>query len=258
MASRFRKGRVLIAGDAAHLTSPLGGQGVNTGLGDAFNLGWKLALVVRGRAHESLLDTYEAERKPAVKKMEGATTQWTNVLAGHDYVSRILRRYVVLALLRSPGIQGWVLSRRSALHPSYRGGPLTSEKSSGFLSGLFRRKVQPGDECPDALCRRTGQPEPTRLGREIGAGWGLLFFGGKDDEIRACGSAARMRLGDDLRVFRIVRSSSRLEAIEDHQGEIRRAYRPGEKTAILIRPDGYLAWRALGAKEKLTISTHQK
>jgi 4,5-epoxidase len=65
MASTFRKGRVLIARDAAHLTSPLAGEGVNTGLNDAFNLGGKLALVIQGRADERLVDTYEAERRPS-------------------------------------------------------------------------------------------------------------------------------------------------------------------------------------------------
>jgi 4,5-epoxidase len=64
LASTYRRGRILLAGDAAHIHSPFGGQGMNTGLGDAHNLGWKLALVIRGRAAERLLDTYEAERRP--------------------------------------------------------------------------------------------------------------------------------------------------------------------------------------------------
>jgi 2-polyprenyl-6-methoxyphenol hydroxylase-like FAD-dependent oxidoreductase len=63
-ATTYRKGRVLLAGDAAHIMSPLGGQGLNTGLGDAVNLGWKLAATVLGRAPEGLLDTYDGERRP--------------------------------------------------------------------------------------------------------------------------------------------------------------------------------------------------
>jgi 2-polyprenyl-6-methoxyphenol hydroxylase-like FAD-dependent oxidoreductase len=63
-ATTYRRGRVLLAGDAAHVMSPLGGQGLNTGIGDAVNLGWKLAATVRGRAPEGLLDTYERERHP--------------------------------------------------------------------------------------------------------------------------------------------------------------------------------------------------
>jgi len=63
-ASAYRDGRVLLAGDAAHIHSPLGGQGLNLGLGDAMNLGWKLAATIRGDAPEGLLDTYESERHP--------------------------------------------------------------------------------------------------------------------------------------------------------------------------------------------------
>jgi hypothetical protein len=63
-ATTYRKGRVLLAGDAAHVHSPLGGQGLNTGIGDAMNLGWKLAATIHGWAPEDLLDTYTAERHP--------------------------------------------------------------------------------------------------------------------------------------------------------------------------------------------------
>jgi 2-polyprenyl-6-methoxyphenol hydroxylase-like FAD-dependent oxidoreductase len=67
IADRFRKGRVLVAGDAAHSHSPIGGQGMNTGMQDAYNLGWKLALVAPGRARETLLDSYGAERRPVAR-----------------------------------------------------------------------------------------------------------------------------------------------------------------------------------------------
>ncbi|KAG1256417.1 hypothetical protein G6F65_016320 [Rhizopus arrhizus] len=68
-ASAYRNGRVLLAGDAAHMHSPLGGQGLNLGIGDAMNLGWKLAAVVRGDAGEALLDSYQAERHPIGAKV---------------------------------------------------------------------------------------------------------------------------------------------------------------------------------------------
>ena len=63
-AASYREGRVLLAGDAAHVHSPAGGQGLNVGVQDAVNLGWKLAQVVHGTSPESLLDTYQAERHP--------------------------------------------------------------------------------------------------------------------------------------------------------------------------------------------------
>ena len=100
MASTFRNGRVLIAGDAAHLTSPLGGQGVNTGLNDAFNLGWKLALVIEGRADARLIDTYEAERRRAVERIDRATAAWTSVLFGDSLGARFVRRWIALPAMR--------------------------------------------------------------------------------------------------------------------------------------------------------------
>jgi hypothetical protein len=74
-ATTYRRGRVLLAGDAAHIHSPLGGQGLNTGLGDAMNLGWKLAATVHGHAPEGLLDTYAAERHPIGARV----LDWTRV-----------------------------------------------------------------------------------------------------------------------------------------------------------------------------------
>ena len=68
LAETYRRGRVLLAGDAAHIHSPLGGQGMNTGIGDGENLAFKLALVVTGRADAALLDTYEAERRPVARR----------------------------------------------------------------------------------------------------------------------------------------------------------------------------------------------
>jgi 4,5-epoxidase len=73
---------------------------MNSGLGDAFNLGWKLALAVQGRAAEVLVATYEAERRPATARIERAATQWTNILLEEGSANRFLRRYVMLPAMR--------------------------------------------------------------------------------------------------------------------------------------------------------------
>ncbi len=73
MAQHFRKGRAFLLGDAAHIHSPAGGQGMNTGIGDAINLAWKLATVVAGRAGDNLLDTYEAERIGFARQLVATT-----------------------------------------------------------------------------------------------------------------------------------------------------------------------------------------
>ncbi len=80
LADTYRRGRMMLAGDAAHIHSPLGGQGMNTGIGDAENLAWKLALVISGRADAGLLDTYEAERRPIAKDVLTSTSGVTELV----------------------------------------------------------------------------------------------------------------------------------------------------------------------------------
>jgi 4,5-epoxidase len=247
IASMFRRGRVLIAGDAAHLTSPLGGQGMNTGLNDAFNLGWKLALVVNGRADESLIDTYEAERRPAVERIDRATAAWTNVLFAQGVGGRFLRRYIALPAMRLKLVQAWTLTRRGSLQSRYRGGPLAPKKTfpSLFLSG-----PQPGDGAPGVPCRRSDGVE-TSTGREIGPNWGLIVFGPREKGSLGSVSVARKCLGQDLRVFRVVAIGDPAgpadePALVDERGAITRAFGARRGSIFLIRPDGHLAWRSRG------------
>ncbi|MEJ8281698.1 FAD-dependent oxidoreductase [Pseudonocardia spirodelae] len=91
-ATTYRRGNVLLAGDAAHIHSPLGGQGLNTGLGDALNLGWKLAATVQGRAPEGLLDTYEAERHPvAAEVLDWSRAQVALLRPGAPALQEVVR-----------------------------------------------------------------------------------------------------------------------------------------------------------------------
>jgi 2-polyprenyl-6-methoxyphenol hydroxylase-like FAD-dependent oxidoreductase len=146
MAQRFRMGRVLLAGDAAHVHSPAGGQGLNTGVQDGYNLGWKLAAVLTG-APDSLLDSYEAERLP--------------VAAEVLHLSGVLHRQGFGATEPAP----------AAIHQldiSYRGGPLAVGDPD--LSG----ELQPGDRAPDGLL-----PDGRRLFDVFrGPHWTVLKFGG--------------------------------------------------------------------------------
>jgi 2-polyprenyl-6-methoxyphenol hydroxylase-like FAD-dependent oxidoreductase len=105
LADRFRSGRVLLAGDAAHSHSPIGGQGMNTGMQDAYNLGWKLALVATGRAHDALLDSYSAERRPVARAVVDATSAATRVATGKALVARRARRHALRLLSRFNTVQ---------------------------------------------------------------------------------------------------------------------------------------------------------
>ena len=92
-ARHYRSGRVFIAGDAAHVHSPLGGQGMNTGIGDAMNLGWKLVAAVNGSAPPWLLDTYETERHPVGAVVLRMTDAFNQVVLGSSRVQRIARKH---------------------------------------------------------------------------------------------------------------------------------------------------------------------
>lgn len=95
MAERFRVGNVFLAGDAAHIHSPIGGQGMNTGIQDAYNLAWKLALVLRAGATPALLDTYNEERLANARHLVGSTDRFFDVMAGDSWSMVQLRRHVL-------------------------------------------------------------------------------------------------------------------------------------------------------------------
>jgi 4,5-epoxidase len=118
-ASGYRRGRVLLAGDAVHIHSPAGGQGLNTGILDAHNLGWKLALVVSGRAPDDLLDGYGAERGPVAEEVVGLTHALVRYGTMTHPVKRRVRDVVVPVLGRSAVIQRRAARRISQVYVSY-------------------------------------------------------------------------------------------------------------------------------------------
>ncbi len=198
LADTYRRGRVLLAGDAAHIHSPLGGQGMNTGIGDAENLAWKLALVITGRAGDGLLDTYEAERRPVAKDVLKSTSGLTEIVFGDSWYARFVRDRVGVPLLNLGWVQRFIGEKASQLQVSYRNGPL-----GGGRLGV-PRGLRPGDRVPD----RGG------LYDALGPAWAML---GPEP----LADLARGRLGDVV-AFRAF---------------------PAEGDALLVRPDGHLAWR---------------
>jgi 2-polyprenyl-6-methoxyphenol hydroxylase-like FAD-dependent oxidoreductase len=118
-ARHYRKGRVFLAGDAAHVHSPLGGQGMNTGIGDAMNLGWKLAAAVRGCAPPALLDSYEAERHPVGASVLRLTDMFNQLVLGNSKPRRLLRSALVGAATRVPRGKRLIAERLSGIGIAY-------------------------------------------------------------------------------------------------------------------------------------------
>ena len=123
-ASGYRRGRVLLAGDAVHIHTPAGGQGVNTGITDAHNLGWKLALVASGRAPDALLDSYGTERRPVAEQVLKLTHALVHYGTMNHPIKRRVRDIVVPALGRSAVIQRRAARRISQVSVAYPPGPL--------------------------------------------------------------------------------------------------------------------------------------
>ncbi|HEX3888909.1 MAG TPA: FAD-dependent oxidoreductase [Phenylobacterium sp.] len=201
LADRYQMGRVILAGDAAHIHPPTGGQGLNTSLQDAYNLGWKLAAVLAG-APDSLLESYEAERRPVAAQVLGLSTR----LLDDAKASAAMRRG----------------RDTQQLDIGYPASPLS-------LEGPDREGVMAGDRAPDAPClRASGQP--ARL-FDLFAGphWTLLGHGADRT------SAPPPRAG-----VRIVTMGPEGEIV-DAQGHIGAAYGVGAGDWVLVRPDGYIA-----------------
>jgi len=123
-AARLRVGRIFIAGDAAHIHSPFGGQGMNTGLHDVWNLVWKLDLFLRGHGNERLLDSYSAERLPIIKDVIETTDFLTKVLGTPNKFAQALRDTVIPMVSRLAPFQHAFVQRLSELGISYHGSPI--------------------------------------------------------------------------------------------------------------------------------------
>ncbi len=124
--SRMQRGRTFIAGDAAHIHSPFGGQGMNTGLHDAWNLAWKLAFTVRGGAREALLASYTQEREPIVRGVIEATHFLTNALGVRNPIARGFRDAAIPILTHLPALQHGFVDRLSGLGIAYHGSPIVA------------------------------------------------------------------------------------------------------------------------------------
>jgi len=167
VADRLRVGRVLLAGDCAHLMSPFGARGLNSGVADAENAAWKLAYVLRGWADESLLDTYHAERHAAAVENLDVTTATMNFLVPHNAEQRALRESVLVGAATDPALRARVDSGRFSEPFWYVDSPLTTpDVTRPFAGRPPRGQVPPpgpGILVPDVP---VSAPGATRL-REL-------------------------------------------------------------------------------------------
>jgi 2-polyprenyl-6-methoxyphenol hydroxylase-like FAD-dependent oxidoreductase len=138
VAAHFRKGHAFLLGDAAHIHSPAGGQGMNTGIGDAINLAWKLAAALAGRAPDSLLDTYEAERIGFARRLVATTDRAFNFVTADGRIAEIVRTrlapLILPKLIALEPVRAFMFRAVSQISLNYRGAPL-SAGSAGRVHG---------------------------------------------------------------------------------------------------------------------------
>jgi 3-(3-hydroxy-phenyl)propionate hydroxylase len=220
---RFRHGRVLFAGDAAHGVSPFGARGANSGVQDAENLAWKLARVAKGEAPDSLLDSYALEREYAADENIRHSTRATDFITPKSEVSRLFRD-AVLDLARDHAFARRIVnSGRLSTATHLPASPLSTPDGDPFDGGL-----PPGAPAADAPLSRGGTR--TWLLRELGDDFTLLVFG------PAPAWTQRLPLAT------VAIDGQRLGDIE---GWAARRYAAQPGTAVLIRPDRHVAarWR---------------
>lgn len=243
-AERYRQGRLFLAGDAAHIHSPAGGQGMNTGIQDAWNLGWKLGLVCRGALPETWLDTYHEERWPVGRHLLRSTDRLfslvTRAVAAGKTAARLRNlslRWLVPAAAATPRLRRRAFDVVSQLRIAYRGSAAARDGRPGLTAG-----PRAGDRLPDHPVTSDGAITP--LQRVVaGTAFHALW----------CGAAPlpaafeTLVAGRPIRVHHLFRDPD-----SDVDADARAALgldpaRTGANAVYLVRPDGHIAYKSAGS-----------
>ncbi|MGV9979410.1 FAD-dependent oxidoreductase [Micromonospora wenchangensis] len=254
MIEQMRVGRCFVAGDAAHVHSPASGQGMNTGIQDGYNLAWKLAMVVAGRADATMLDSYPAERVPIGRVLLGSTRKATAAVQLRNPVLGTVLPLVVRLVNRVPALRGRVqrkiMGEMSALGVSYPGSPLTMAADPG-------PGPAPGGRVAQVTAAGALDPGWAQVLAELrDPRWSLLVG---EAAVRAVAELPA-DVAAWLSVRTVVASSARVDTagaaegtggaeaarhrpLPDPAGRVRADLGLGPRGWLLVRPDGYLAAR---------------
>jgi hypothetical protein len=234
MIRRLRVGRVFLGGDSAHIHSPAGAQGMNTGMQDTINLSWKLAMVMKGQANPELLDTYNSDRVPVIQNVLKKTETLTHAIGTENALFRSVFNHIAPWLVSMENIQQRSTEQMSQLALNYRESPLTDSTENGG-------NLRAGDRMPDlpvTVLNREGSTErsgPATIFALLDPSRFTLFFSNVADSAKTH-SEVQNAIGPWHSL------------IQGHQiaaasGEDKFQERFGTSPSIvLVRPDGYVAF----------------
>ncbi|TCO47360.1 FAD-dependent monooxygenase [Actinocrispum wychmicini] len=243
----YRKGRIFLVGDAAHVHSPAGAQGMNTGIQDAYNLAWKLALVVRGIAEEPVLDSYHAERHPIGERLQKTTDRFFTILSGHSPTATFVRTrvapQVMPRVLTRFSFRKWFAGILTQLRTAYPNSPLNHQNGSGWKTA-----PAPGDRARQADVIIDG--EPGRLHDLLqGTQHTVLLFNGIGDEaqplteLRRAAERIERAYPDLVRAHVISTELSADGVVGDPDRSAHGRYGITRAAAFVIRPDLHIGFR---------------
>ncbi len=241
VAARFKSGRVLLAGDAAHACSPSEGHGMNTGVQDAFNLGWKLALACQGVGGDALLDSYEAERRPVALRVVATGDAFEGNQAMTDQGERAARDAVMSQTLADPSVAHHEAAAAAELDRSYADSPLVSGESKDALS--------PGTLLPSTIAIRDAAAAPGGL-HELThrPGHTVLVLGGRaaaGKDVLRLASALETGYAASPLIDSVIGLSTRPDGLPVGRIEESVTDRLGVEglTILAVRPDRFIGFR---------------
>ena len=261
MVDRYGKGRVFLSGDAAHIHSPMGGQGMNTGIQDAYNLAWKMVLVLKGESPVTILDSYNTERHKIGKEVVDLTDTATKMATIHNPVLSVIRNKMVGVLSKIDPVQRKIVNLLTQIDYHYKDSPIVEERwfESKEAPGYLGRDhdLQAGERVKDyALSSPDGNDTVDLYKLFKGAEHELLIFTGtkpEDMELEVIGPIYDLITSDygSLIEPHLILGSgelkSRLPEIPstwmDTNLEMHRDFGAAKTCLYLIRPDGYIAFR---------------
>ncbi|MBS1953262.1 MAG: FAD-dependent monooxygenase [Cyanobacteria bacterium SZAS-4] len=266
---QYRQGRAFVSGDAAHVHSPVMGQGMNTGMQDALNLAWKLELVEKGIAAPDLLNSYQDERHPIGQKLLKNTDAMTKLVTIRNPIAQQVRNHLIPVLAHQEVVQERACKTLSMVGLNYRSSSIVGEYREPINRTLehpiadvpawldFGHGPAPGDRAPDGEIHTSGAAEPSRLFEQIRGftHFALLFTGLQNSattlsEFETIVEHIRKQYSEFVRCLVIstdkVPPPTELEqlCLLDNDGSLHHKYGAAHSCLYLIRPDGYVGFRS--------------